>query len=240
MPRLVSGSRSGSCRLACRAPAPRPLRRASAAVRQSSTAGRRALGVEPAQAARQALDQTDGELFVGRPVAVFGRRARYEMPCRCRLSHRSPRPPATRRPEVARQERPPAVIVRRECGLTLPSSWVAHGRPTTMATNPMASTMAKHEQRATWAAFGEVRYCYRPSGGGIFHGAEICPRPTGARYHMVFPAPKSSRCASRSASGAGTRPYSASGLVRADHWSSRKNSTYSLRPGTTSRCAFLT
>src|SRR5690606_342390 len=56
----------------------------------------------------------------------------------------------------------------------------------------------------------------------------------------VLPSVKAARCASRSASGAGTRPYSASGPSGPIIWSLRKNSTYSLRPGITPRCAFFT
>ena len=47
------------------------------------------------------------------------------------------------------------------------------------------------------------------------------------------PASKDERCASRSSSGAETRPYSASGESGPTIWSDRKNSTYSFRPGIT-------
>src|SRR5690606_33043419 len=58
--------------------------------------------------------------------------------------------------------------------------------------------------------------------------------------YMFFQLETAARISSRSASGAGIRPYSASGESGPIIESAVKNSTYSLRPGTASRCAFLT
>ncbi len=60
------------------------------------------------------------------------------------------------------------------------------------------------------------------------------------RPYMDFAAFTSSCSLARSASGDGTRPYSASGPSGPIILSDEKNSTYSLRPGMTPMCAFFT